>query len=140
MRIAGTSIVTRRGAVALTVIVLLILIGILCGALVRGAAAGREQLRQEERRAQADWLAEAGLERAAAKLAGAGDYRGETWRVPAAELGGSWEGVVQIRVEADGGRHRVRAEATYPADSPRGARRTKRAIVTRTESADRGEG
>ena len=77
----------------------LIVIGIICAGLLKVALARRAEVGAEERGLQADWLAESGLERASARLSAAGDYSGETWQIPAEELGGRASGTVAIRVE-----------------------------------------
>jgi hypothetical protein len=122
----------RRGVAVVLVVVVLVLIAVLCGSLLRLAAARRAQARADERRLQAEWLADSGLERAAARLAEGGSYAGETWRVAPEELGGPAGGVVRIGVEAVAGRadrRRVRVRAEFPADSPRAARRSKEGII-----------
>jgi hypothetical protein len=66
---------------------------------------------------QAQWVAEAALERTAARLAANADYAGETWDIPAAELSGDHDAVAKIHVEkvADHPNRRlVRVEADYP--------------------------
>ena len=86
----------------------------------------------EQRTLQAEWLAESGLERAAVRLAEAPDYRGETWQVPAADLGGPWSGTVTIAVEpvaAQPARRTVRVQADYPDGVEPRARRRKHATV-----------
>ncbi len=68
---------------------------------------------------QAQWLAEAALERAAARLAKDSKYAGETWTVSAGEFVGRQGGAVKIRVGPDAGhpgRRVVRVEAYYPDD------------------------
>jgi len=105
--------------------------------------ARRTRARTEERRLQAEWLAESGLERAAAKLAAAPDYPGETWEPPAADLGGRDGGLVRIEVAPVAGqprRRRARVVADYPRAADRRARQTRQAMIdlgprARTESA-----
>ena len=75
--------------------------------------AGDNQLRS----AQAEWLAESGIERAAARLAANHEYAGETWTIPPAVLAEG--GLVRIVVETPSGqpgRRVVRVEAEYPND------------------------
>ena len=85
---------------------------------MRSGIARRDQARQAEQRLQADWLAESGLERAAARLAAKPDYKGEIWNIAAAELSGP-RARVEIRVNDVAGREaarRVTVVADYPAD------------------------
>ncbi len=122
----------RRGAVLLTVLICLVIALAVGGAVLRTGLARRGQARAEERRLQADWLAESGLERASAQLAEAPDYAGETWQVPASDLGGRDDGSVTIAVEAVEGHPRrrlVRARADYPRDPSRRARVSKQATI-----------
>jgi hypothetical protein len=81
---------------------------------------------------QAQWLAEAGLERAAARLAGQPGYSGETWTIPAGQLGGNVGAVVRIRVESVArppARRRVAVEADYPDDPLHRSRCTKEIVL-----------
>jgi hypothetical protein len=77
------------------------------------------------RQIQAGWLAESGIQRAAARLAADANYRGETWNVSAEDLGGRDAGAVAIRVEQPPGkpdRRTVHVEADYPSDPQQRAR------------------
>lgn len=118
------------GVIAVAVMIALIIIGLIAVGLLRLAATRRDQLRAEERRLQADWLAEAGIERAAMRLAESADYEGEAWEVSADELGGRLAATVRIKVEpATASGRRVEVRADYPKDDPGRARRSKRAII-----------
>jgi hypothetical protein len=112
--------------------VCLVLVGLLCAAVLRLAHTQRGVVVAEEHRMQAEWLAESGLARAAARLADDPGYKGEIWDVAAGSLGGDEPGVVRIAVEAVKDapkRRRVRAEADFPAGTPRRARLSKGIIV-----------
>ena len=122
----------RRGAVLMTVMVCLALALAIGAAALRAGVARRGVAKGEERRLQAAWLAESGLERASARLAEAPDYDGETWEVPADDLGGRDAGAVLIRVEPAEGQPRrrlVRVRADYPTDPSRRARVSKSATI-----------
>ena len=129
---ASSGSAPRRAAVTVLVLVCLVVIALIGGTLLRTGLAQRRRIRAEERRLQAGWLAEAGLERAAARLDEDPAYRGETWEVPAAELGGPWPATVTIAVEpvaARPGRRSVRVQADYPnRDEPR-AREHRDAVL-----------
>ena len=134
IRVEGepTPIRGRRGAVLMAALVYLVLALMVLGSLMGLASARRARARMEERRLQAEWLAESGLERAAAKLAAAPDYRGETWEPAAADLGGRDGGLVRIEVgpvENRPRRRHARAVAEYPRDSDRRARHTEHATI-----------
>jgi hypothetical protein len=114
-------------------LVCLVLATLLCGVLLRQSAARRRSMRVEERRMQAEWLAESGLARARSRLAASHNYTGETWTIPATALGAAERradegGVVTIRVgPVDGqpSRRLVRVEATYPRAGDDRARQSK---------------
>jgi hypothetical protein len=101
----------------IAVLALLMIVGGFSLTIVRSLAARRQMLRGEEQRIQAEWLAEAGLERAAAKLSATGDDKPETWNITDDELGGRGAGRVTIRWDEatpDTQDRRVHIEAEYP--------------------------
>ena len=112
----------RRGLAIIPVLVTLVLVTLYTGILMRQVANRRSTYREEERRMQAEWLAESGLARASARLDADRHYKGETWEIPAGELGGL-DAVVRITVEPVNdwpARRRVRVESDYPrGDVPR---------------------
>ncbi|QDV33037.1 hypothetical protein [Tautonia plasticadhaerens] len=120
----------RRGGAALVALVCLSLIAMVVAGLLRLGASRAAGLDAVARRAQADWLVEAGLERAALRVSRDPDYGGETWDLPAEALGGR-AGSVVIEVErGEGGASGprvVRVRADYPSDGDpsRRVRRTK---------------
>ncbi|HUG92771.1 MAG TPA: hypothetical protein VML55_18160 [Planctomycetaceae bacterium] len=125
----------RRGAIAVLAMIGLLVAGMISTTLVRLAVTRHRQVEHEALRLQSEWLAEAGLERAAARLAAASapaEYGGETWPVAAANLGRGQAGRVTITVEParDGSQYRVTAVADYPADGSRRARARRSAAVT----------
>jgi hypothetical protein len=130
----------RRGLTAVAVLVCLVVIAIISGALFKIGLAQRAQVRDQERRVQAEWLAQSGLERALARLAEKSDYAGESWEIPATEIGREEKGgekpsraaVVLIQVERAGsasGRRRVKVQADYPPDPPGRVRRSMQVEV-----------
>jgi hypothetical protein len=91
---------------------------LLSAGLVTSALRRHRQLERQVQDVQAVWLAESGMRRAAAQLANNPDYKGETWIVPAEELGRTFAGRVVIGVstaEDNPSRH-VTVEAFYPDD------------------------
>ena len=102
--------------------------------VVRQIAAERHAAQMNQRSLQAWWLAEAGVERAAARLAADPKYAGETWTIPAKELAAGESAAVRIEVETIAGRperRSVRVEADY-ADAPDfRCRQAKQIIVDR---------
>jgi type II secretory pathway component PulK len=118
----------RRGMLAIAVLVCLIVLTLIAGALLRIGAAQREEVRAEERRLQAEWLAEAGLRRALARLDAEPAYTGETWTIEARELGAADSATVTIAIERQSGDPKsrtIRARADYPRDPPARARCTR---------------
>ena len=123
---------SRSAAVLLVALVCVCAASALIITLVQLARTDRDASQTESWRLQAGWLVESGLERAAAALASDGGYTGQTWRIPADELGGKDGAVVKITVERppeQPGRRRVHVRADYP-DHPRHrARKSKQVIV-----------
>ena len=122
----------RRGVILVAVIVCTAVASMIFLSTVKTVAAGRRMMQEQSWRLQAAWLAESGLERAAARLAADPGYQGETWNVPAEQLAGSDAAVVNIEVQPAGEQPDLRlvsVRADYP-DHPRHrARQTKRALV-----------
>jgi hypothetical protein len=118
--------------VLVVVLVCLMVLLMLGGVLLRRGQAQRGQVQAEERRAQAEWLAEAGLERASARLAESPDYDGETWELAPEALTGRWPGRVVIavqKVDGNPGRRLVSVRADYPLHEPLRARQSKQAVI-----------
>lgn len=106
-----------RGVAMIAVLAMMMIVGGFSLTIVRSLAARRQMLRGEEQRIQAEWLAEAGLERAAAKLRATGGAVPETWDIPDEELGDRGAGRVTIRWDEatpDTLDRRVHIEAEYP--------------------------
>ena len=121
-----------RGAVLMVALVCVIIASVVFLSVLRVARMERQRLETEAWQVQAGWLAESGLERAAARLADQPGYTGETWNVPAGLLGGQDAAVVQIRVEAVPGKPKnrlVRVQADYPDHPQERARESKQAVV-----------
>ncbi len=122
----------RRGLASVAILIALIVIGLIGFGLLKVGLARRGEVGAEERRLQAGWLAEAGLDRAVARLAAADDFRGEVWEIPAEEFGGRGAASVTIRVEPVAGRdgvRKVRVEAEYPSGSSLRARKSREIIM-----------
>ncbi|WP_165251450.1 type IV pilus modification PilV family protein [Paludisphaera soli] len=128
----------RRGLTSVAVLVLLFVIALIATELVRLGVAYRDRTRTQERAVQADLLAEAGVDRALARLSAEPDYRGERWEIPAGALGAATgddpAALVTIRVESDpnGGAPTVRVQADYPPDPPRRARSSREVTLPDT--------
>ena len=123
----------RRGALMAAVLVLLLVSSMLILAWAKSVATTHRQMRVQQWRVQADLLAESALERAAAMLRRDAAYNGETWQVPAADLGGTYSGEAIITVDAPEGEpnsRNVRVQAFFPADSDQRAQKVKQAVVS----------
>jgi Tfp pilus assembly protein PilX len=122
----------RRGAVLALVLVCLMVAMALLVSIAKLAAGGRRMVQAEAQQVQAAWLAESGLQRAAAQLAADPDYQGETWSLPAELLPGTRPAAVKIEVQpvpAQPDQRLVRVQADYPDDPQHRARHTKQALV-----------
>lgn len=127
---------TRRGAFAIVVLICLLMAGMIVAALFKMALLHDRQLSSEQKRLQAAWLADSGLDRAASRLAREPGYAGETWKIEPAQLGGADAAVVVIRVqkhEADTGLRTIVVAATYPAEGPNHVRLTREVDVAVTD-------
>jgi hypothetical protein len=110
----------RRGAVLIIALVCLALATVIGGALLRWALMEHKLLRTQEQASQARWLAEAGVERAAAQLGASAEYQGETWEVSAADLPAGEPARIHLHVAPIDGQPRRRSvdvEVEYPFES-----------------------
>jgi hypothetical protein len=113
---------------------------ILWAVLFKIALMHQRQQRAAEWRMQAEWLVEAAVDRAAARLALDPDYSGETWQIADAALGARAAAVVVIEVRRTDDRPQgriVHVQADYTRDGVRRARASKQvqaAIINSTET------
>lgn len=123
----------RRGITSVAVLICLLVITLMSGVLFKIGVAHRAQVRAQERQLQAQWLAQAGLDRALFRLAASPGYTGETWQIAPGDLtpnatdgaGHKLAAVVRIKVEPAGASReakRIKVQADYPPDPPRRAR------------------
>jgi hypothetical protein len=94
---------------------LLIVTSIVCG-MLQGAVRARRQLHSERDRRQAEYLLEAGADRAASRLAADANFRGDTWILPADAIVGFADGRVTTEVsqDRDANTWALRVVAEYP--------------------------
>lgn len=97
------------------------------GLWVRSAIDRHQQSRQWHEKAQAIWLAEAGVRRAVANLVRQQDYLGEVWQIDADQLGGTETAEIKIEIETtdDEPRFKITATAIYPAGTKKRVQHTK---------------
>jgi Tfp pilus assembly protein PilX len=110
----------NRGAVLIVVLLCFAVAATVFVLVARQALMASRVATTELWTAQAQWVAEAAVEKAAARLAADANYAGETWTIPAAGLSGANGAVAKIRVESVAdrpNRRLVRVEADYP-DAP----------------------
>jgi Tfp pilus assembly protein PilX len=134
MTVLGARRPRRRGLTAVAVLVCLIVITMISGAALKVGLARRQELRTEEHQLQAEWLAEAGIQRGLARLAADPAYAGETWEIPARELDSPDPALVTItvgRAPGDDKHQEIRSQADYPREPSRRARYTKALSVVR---------
>lgn len=131
MKVGSTRRRPRRGMLGIAVMACLIVLVIIAGALIRAGVARRDALRVQERRLQADWLAEAGLARGLARLEADPSYHGETWTIEPRDLGTQDGATVVIAVEKSptSNSRTLSVRADYPRDPPQRARRSRRVTI-----------
>jgi hypothetical protein len=141
--IAGRAPNPRRGLTVVAVLMCLIVLTLIGAALLKLGLVRRQINRDYELRLQAEWLLESGVNRALARLAESG-YKGETWRLGAADLGlpersdpinGQKKGnaaIVTIAVDQPGTearRRRIRVHADYPLGGDRPSRCSQELLI-----------
>ncbi|WP_337173976.1 hypothetical protein [Paludisphaera sp.] len=123
----------RRGLTTVAVLALLVVLGLIASTIVGLGATYHSRSRARARALQSEALADAGLDRAFARLAADPDYAGERWEIPAPLLGlPPAEGpaaVVTIAVESEGGTRAIRVQADHPVDPERRARSSRRVVL-----------
>ena len=126
------AIASRRGTALVVVLAGLAVTTIMFIAAMKLIVVQHKTIELNLRQIQASWLAESGVERAVARLAADAKYRGETWKVSAADLGGRDDGTVAIRAEPVAGkadRRTIRVQADYPADPMQRVRETREVTI-----------
>jgi type II secretory pathway component PulK len=106
----------RRAVAIIAALVTLLIVMLTAAALLRAMLVVHRQSRAFHRELQAQWLAEAALSRAAARLASDPEYTGETWQ-PQVGPADEPSGRVTIAVSRPAGRPQQRliaARAEYP--------------------------
>jgi hypothetical protein len=132
--VSGNGRRRRDGMVLVVVIVCLMVAAMMLVAVARQAGTARRAVRTDQFSAQAQWLAEAGVERALARLGADPAYAGETWPIPAKELDGQNDAEVRIQTEkvpSRPDRLDIRVEADYPLSPELRCRRAKQIEVDR---------
>ncbi|MFN0055113.1 MAG: hypothetical protein ACKV0T_23310 [Planctomycetales bacterium] len=129
---------TRRGAFLIVVLVCLLVATVLTAAVLSMARNHKQRIDLHQHRVQADWIAEAALERAAARLRSDGAYVGETWSLSAGDLGAAGlaeaeqaTAVITIHPNPEQPHRRViQVQALYPLGSSQPVRRTRQVTIS----------
>lgn len=112
----------RRGVAVIIVIAVLAMTMAFAGVWARRIVMERRAARRAEEQQQARWLAEAGVRRAAARLAADPAYAGEVWAIAADEIDRPADAEIELTVEPGDSADApvtVVAKARYPRDEPR---------------------
>jgi Tfp pilus assembly protein PilX len=108
----------RRGAALLLVVIAVVISAMVVATLAQTAITQRRQMLREQRRAQAFWLMESGIDRALAHLNRDPQYRGEDWHVSAPGQPEPQPALVHIQIAAvpdQPQQRRVEVAAEFPA-------------------------
>ena len=124
----------------MSVMICLALVMMLMVAWFKTISLERQQLRAQQNRIQAEYLAQSALVRAAARLAAEGAYDGESFDVSAESLASNAPAKVTIKVAAipdDAQARWITVSARVPAAGPHAAQRSKqqRILLTTKEQA-----
>lgn len=114
----------RRGAVTVLVLICLLVVVSLVGTMLQSAQQARRQLHTERDFRQAELLLQAGLERAAYRLASEQNYRGESWEPASQLLANRGRVVIEAQPSSDGDKWDLNVVAEFPVGSPRSVRRS----------------
>jgi hypothetical protein len=117
--------------VLIAALVCLAIVMALLGAMLASAIRSGRQLHAERDLRQCELLLAAGVERARLRLASESEYRGETWKLPAAEILATGDGEVTIDIALDSSQQPwpFRVTAEYPVGSERSVRRSRTILL-----------
>lgn len=118
----------RSGAVLIAALLCVLIVTTILGAMIEGTLHIRRQFRNERNHRQAEFLLQAGIDRAAYQLATNTNYQGETWLLPGASIAGRGAGQVTISTSRSSPSQpsQVTVVAEYPSGSARSIRRTSK--------------
>jgi Tfp pilus assembly protein PilX len=108
-----------RGAALVMAMVALLVVTLIAAALVQALIASHRQARRYGDQLQAQWLAEAGLARAAVKLQVDSSYQGEIWQAPVTMNASDAADGGQVTITVEAATKKVVVEAVYPLDEIR---------------------
>ena len=122
----------RRGVIVLIVMVCLLLVTMIGGSLLKLGLTQRRQARREQMRQQAMWLAESGIERAAAQLRINSDYEGEDWTLAGTDSIRGKQATVKISIQQSdesADRRTIAVVADFPRDTDQRVRISKQVVI-----------
>ena len=121
----------KKGIVMVVALVCLLIVMAMLGQMLLGVVRSGRQLHRERDRRQCELLLQAGMERAAYRLAEEPEYSGETWAVESADILGQGAGEVTIERKADENAAAVRllVTAEYPTGSEHSVRRSRSLLL-----------
>ena len=116
----------RNGVVLVTALVCLLIVMAMIATMIQGTLRNQRQLSTQHDARQTELLLQAGIYRAASRLAQDADYMGETWKLPAEAFSGSGEALVTITVSRESNESplQIKVTAEYPAGSEWSIRRS----------------
>ena len=120
----------KRGAVLICVVVCLTVATLILGGMLKTTLLTMRQIRTERHVRQAEWLMQAGAERAAFRLASNVEYTGELWSLAADAIVDTDPGVVNISVSHEStDRASVRVVVEYPLGRVTSIRRSREFLI-----------
>ena len=120
----------KRGVVLVCVVACLAVATLILGGMLKSTLMTRRQIRTERHLRQAEWLVQAGAERATFRLVSDVEYEGELWSLAADAIVGTDPGVVNISVSHEStDRASVRVVAEYPAGRVASIRRSREFLI-----------
>ena len=122
---------SRRGAVLVAALVCLLIVMTMLGGMLLAAVRSTRQLQRERDLRQCELLLDAGLDRAAQRLATDATYRGEIWSLTFDAITGSGEGQVTIEVASasDATSQQINVVAEYPLGGETSIQRSRSILV-----------
>lgn len=126
----------RQGSVFPILLISLLLVSATAAVLVKTTLTQRSIVRSEELRLQADWLVHSATARAAAALAADATWTGETWQIPADQLGQSHGATVDIAIslsDQNPNRHQADITVNYPSQGEHRVRLSRRVLIKPVE-------
>ncbi len=134
---------TRNGVAALLVIVCLSFATVVATLLIQAALAERSYANRIALTYQADWLVEAGIDRAAAQLARSSTYEGEIWPISFQNVDRPFNAVVRIEIKRTGDSQprllRVRADIRGEGSTQFESHKEIRLSVDRSQKSSSGQ-